>query len=219
MELDDGKSIEAFAVIVDINHFTKMVRDAEEAVDGCLIAQFVRDVLIGSVPAIESEGGEVVGFMGDALLGLLPNAGSFVRAVCRIAKDVEDQCDYIGQAQSEFPNTWSYSKGGPSVKITAEFGLLKVSMIESRLLGNQRLFIGDAINYAARIGTAREGNRCLIGPRAYELIRNAGYDHDIRGPFVVNGKTHEQDFEYFQFGLGEIWEEIRPQFHDNSTPP
>lgn len=79
--------VEAFAMIVDLNGFTPMVEKAECANDS--IAQFTRDALAGAIFEIEAEGGEVVGFMGDAILGILPDGDSAVKACFGIAKDTD----------------------------------------------------------------------------------------------------------------------------------
>lgn len=159
--------INAFAMIVDLNQFTLMVRKAEET--GDQIAQFTRDALAGAIFEIEAQGGEVVGFMGDAVLGVIPDGDAAVKACFGIAHDLDDLCEYISNEQSGAPDSWGFALGGPSMKIAVEYGWLDISTIESRLLGEQRLFVGSPINYAARIGKAGEGNRCLIGPVAASM--------------------------------------------------
>ena len=194
----DDMHIKAFAMIVDINGFTQMVGLS----GGDSIAQFVRDVLCGSISAIESSGGEVVGFMGDAVLGLLPTSAATVEACFSIAKDLNRQCEYISSSQSECPSCWGFAPGGPSLKIGIEYGLIDVSDISSRALGSHKLYIGDAINYAARILTAGSGNRCLIGPGA----ANGGFSqYSLSGPMYVDGKAGEPRYEYFQMGLSDVW--------------
>ena len=59
--------LEAFAMIVDINGFTRLVKEYDAE-----IAQFTRDLLSGSVRCVEEHGGHVVGLMGDAFYALLP---------------------------------------------------------------------------------------------------------------------------------------------------
>lgn len=199
MEISKNGYVTAFAVIVDINHFTKMVSDSE----GNGIAQFVRDVLSGGIEAAEKEQGEVVGFMGDAFLALLPDAESFVRFAIGTAKNLYEQCEYISRNQAEVPELWDFARGGASLKIMVEHGTIDVSDIWSKALGKQRLFIGDAINFAARLGAAGEGNRCLLGPVAAKLVEEAGYG--LEGPWTINGKSHEGDFDYYEFDLGDIW--------------
>jgi len=189
----------AFAMIVDINGFTNMVRAAEDI----LLADFIRDVLQGSIRAIETEGGEVAAFMGDAILAVLPDADSTYAACARIAKDLNEQCDYISRHQNRSVDVWPYSKGGPSLKISLEHGILNVSKISSRLLGTQKLLIGDAINYAARISTAGYGNRCHVGPNAALELEEYG----ISGPFTIKGKGVEGDYGYYKLDMSDIWRE------------
>lgn len=189
---------DAFAIIVDINGFTGMVA----ASDRSLIADFVRDVLAGSIYAIEEAGGEVVGFMGDAVLGVLPDAESAAQACFVIAKDLDAQCAYISNAQEKNPGNWCFAPGGPSLKIGIEHGWLSITEIKSRALGAHRLFIGSAINHAARILAAGKGNRCLIGPSAVE---HGFSNYALTGPYSIAGKDGEPDYEYFQHDLSSIW--------------
>src|SRR5712691_12632476 len=150
---DDG--LHAFAMIVDINSFTTMVAHPKSNV----IAQFTRDVLIGAVNNIESMGGEVVGFMGDAILGLLDTAENTYGACAGIAKDLNEQCEYMSIQQKKSPDDWAFCPGGPSLKLGIEYGYLDTSTISSKRLGEQLLLVGDAINYAARITKPGVGNR------------------------------------------------------------
>lgn len=196
---------EAFAIIADINGFTKMVAES----DSSLIADFVRDVLVGSIHAIEESGGEVVGFMGDAVLGVLPDAKSTVQACVKIAKDLDGQCAYISNVQKENSDNWSFAQGGASLKIGIEHGWLNVSEIESRALGTHRLIIGSAINHAARILAAGNGNRCLIGPSA---VQHGFSDYALDGPYSVAGKDGEPNYEYSQLDLSSIWIEGESEY-------
>jgi class 3 adenylate cyclase len=67
-----------------------MVRQARLSPDS--IAQYTGDVLCGAIEAIESQGGEVVAFMGDAILGIVKEGEAAVRACFLIAKQVNRQC-------------------------------------------------------------------------------------------------------------------------------
>lgn len=192
--------ISAFAIIVDLNQFTGMVSKAEEVGDA--IAQFTRDALSGAIFESEAEGGEVVGFMGDAVLGIIPDGDGAVRACFGIAKDIDRQCEYISNNQSECKDLWSFAPGGPSIKIAIEYGNLDVSTIDSRFLGEHRLLIGSPINYAARISAAGEGNRCVIGPVAAQREFKS---YALEGPYPIEGKPGEPDYEYYFFSMGDIW--------------
>jgi class 3 adenylate cyclase len=191
----DG-NINAFAIIVDLNQFTSMVREAEKI--GELIAQFTRDALYGAIKEIEAEGGEVVAFMGDAILGIIPDGDSAVRACFGIAKDINDQCEYISVGQTGNKDDWAFAfvPGGPSIKIAIEYGTLDISTIHSRFLGERHLLIGSPINYAARISTAGEGNRCIVGLVA---AKKEFSSYKLEGPYFTKGKRGEPDYEFFFF--------------------
>ena len=164
------------------------------------MAQFIRDVLYGSIQAIEKNGGDVVGFMGDALLAIITDAENVANACASIAKDIDKQCEYLSNNSDAFP----FAPKGVSVKIGIEYGYIDVSEISSSFLGVQKLFIGEAINYAARITAAREkGNRCLVGPKAFEMgLKNYCYDE---GYGEVKGKPKEGKYIYYRMKLGDIW--------------
>lgn len=191
--------VEAFAICVDINGFTKIV----EAEATGTISDMIRDTLIGSVRAIEKCGGDVFAFAGDAIVGALPDAYSAYAACCKIARDINGVCEYISDAQKENPDVWPELFGGPTVKIGVERGAMHISSISSRLLGTQPLVIGEPINYAFRILRAPlKGNRCLVGPRAVEggLGEFGAY-----GPHKTKGKTGETDYEFYRLPLSEEW--------------
>ncbi len=192
------KGIEVFAMIVDINSYTKMVANP----DANLIAQFTRDVLSGGVDAVENNGGEVVGFMGDAFFAILSDADEVFRCCVTIAKDIDRQCEYISNNAKAFP----FLPQGPSLKIGIEYGYLDVSDISCNFLGKQKLFAGEAINYAARITAADYGNRCLIGPKAFENGLN-NYIRKEDGPNEVVGKEGEPIYKYYKLDLGDFWRE------------
>jgi hypothetical protein len=211
-----GKPFDAYAVIVDINSFTSMVRNAVDGpAGGMLIADFVRDCLGGAVVVIERNGGAVVGVMGDAILAFVPEGGDRIFHTCAdIAKYVDRTCEYISTHQQDDSQNWYWSPGGPSVKVCVEWGRFDVSTLSTTFLGDQRLFIGNAINYAARIGKAGEGNRCLLGPVAARRPELSQFGPD--GPHHVDGKPGESKFEYFVLELGEIWREGTRETGDES---
>lgn len=192
--------IEGYAMIVDMNQFTSMVSRAEETGDA--IAQFTSDVLAGAIAEIEAEGGEVVAFMGDAVLGYFPEGDGALLSCFGIAKDLDRQCEYVSNEQDENDYSWPFSPGGPSLSIAVEYGTMDISTIGSRLLGEHRLLIGTPINHAARISEAGEGNRCVIGPVA---ATKAFRDFNIDGPHFISGKKGEPDYDYHLFELGDIW--------------
>jgi class 3 adenylate cyclase len=191
--------LDAYAIMVDLNQFTGMVSKAEEVDDS--IAQFTRDALSGPIMEIEAEGGEVVAYMGDAILAVIPDDG-VVKACFGIAKDIDRQCEYISDIQRGSKDAWAFAPGGPSVKIGVEYGRLDISTISSRFLGEHRLLIGSPINYAARISAAGRGNRCVVGPKAASLGFSS---YDLQGPHHIKGKRGEPRYEYYSFDMGDVW--------------
>lgn len=193
LENENG-TINAFAMIVDINGFAQMVAKS----DGNLIAQFTRDVLAGGIASVERQNGEIVGLMGDAYYALLQNERDVFHACVGIARDLDRQCQYI----SADPGYFSFCPGGPGLKIGIEYGTLDISWVSTRYLRKQKVFIGNAVNFASRIMDGGKGNRCLFGPKAHEAGLG-NWTH--QGPFSVKGKKGEGYFTYFELNLDDIW--------------
>ena len=191
-----------FVVIVDINQFTKMVVLSENSDES--IAQFVKDTLHDAIAEIEKAGGEVVAFMGDAVLGVLLDGPSAVEACFGIARASNRRSEYLSHLQAEDPDAWEFAPGGTTLKIAVEYGALDLSTISSRFHGEHDLLIGMAVNYAARISAAGEGNRCVVGPKAARL---AFHRYPLEGPFAIEGKRGEGVYEYYVFSMDDAWVE------------
>lgn len=195
IEVPNGGYFEAFAMIVDINGFTSIVTRGGDA-------QFTRDILSGGIAVVEKLGGEVVGLMGDAFYAVLSGAENVFMCCAGIAKDVDRICEYISQIQGEFTDAFSFSPGGPGLKIGVEYGAFDVSEIHTHFMGEQKLVVGPAVIYASRITAAGKGNRCLVGPKAAKL----GLDkYPLRGPLRIRGKKGEPMYTYYELDLDDIW--------------
>ena len=162
------------------------------------MAQFVRDILSFGVEAVEKSEGLVIGFMGDAFLALLEDGDKVFDCCALIAKNLDRTCEYI----SGFPEDFPQCPKGPQLKIGIEYGVIDVSTISSNFLGTQQIFIGSTINYASRIMSAGEGNRCLVGPEAYKKGLNQWCKDE---PETTTGKKGEPEYEYYNLDLNEIW--------------
>jgi class 3 adenylate cyclase len=195
-------TIEAFAMVVDINAFTVMVSKS----DGCCesVAQFVRDVLSGGIEIVEEQGGNVVSFMGDAFLSIFEKIDSVYKACVGIARDTDRQCEWISDIQRDYPDAWKYAIGGPSIKIGIEYGWIDISSIRSNGLGQQKLLIGPPINYASRIAADGEGNRCHVGP---EAMKHGMKEWHNSGPYTISGKPDEVEYTYWRLHFDNIWKE------------
>ena len=196
-------SVEAFAMIVDINGFAPMVSKSVHHNDS--IAQFTRDVLSGGIEAVEKQGGVVVGFMGDAFLAVFDDVESVYKACAGIAHNLDNQCQYIAEHQRDFPDGWGYARGGVGLKIGIEYGWIDVSTIFSNFLGTQRILVGPPINYAARILAGGEGNRCNVGPGAMKHGMDQWWNN---GPYSIKGKPGEGEYVYWEMSLGEVWPDL-----------
>jgi class 3 adenylate cyclase len=190
------RSFSAFAMIVDINSFSKIVAIGEA--EGTTLAQDIRDILSSGIEQVEDEGGLVVGFMGDAFLAFLPDSESVFKSCAGIANELDKTCEYIASHKENFPHL-AY---GPKLKIGIEYGSIDVSTIDCEFLGTQKIFVGSTINYAARITSAGTGNRCLFGPQALKQGLN---QWPFEGPFYVKGKKGEAKYEYYNLDLDDIW--------------
>lgn len=197
---EDGGTLEAFAMIVDINSFTLLANTFSGS-----IAQFTRDILAGGIATVEHNGGAVVGLMGDAFYALLPDAESVVKCCIGIAIDVNKQCEYFDLLRFHVNDT-EYPEG-IGMKIGVEYGYLEVADIKTKFMRRQRLFVGGAVIYASRITGAGKGNRCLFGPAAAQLIQAS---YPLKGPYKIKGKTGEPKYTYYQFDLSDVWLEGRP---------
>ena len=199
MELPTLGEIEAFAMIVDINGFTKMVSNAR----GRAIAQFVRDTLVGGIEITERNSGYAVGLMGDAFLSIFTDPEDVIGTCYSIARDVDRRSEYISDSQQEDPEVFPSPPGGVTIKITIEYGWMDISTVTTRLLGTQRLFIGPPINTASRLGATGKGNRCIVGPEAIKRLPiDSGY---VTRLAPVSGKDGEPEYECYEVDLEEIW--------------
>ncbi|MGC4035692.1 MAG: adenylate/guanylate cyclase domain-containing protein [Chitinophagaceae bacterium] len=195
MQLPKSGHIEAFAMLVDINGFGRLVQKDFQG-----IAQFTSDVLIGGIAQVERFGGQVVGFAGDQFYAILDTPDNVFNACTGIAKDMRKQYEYF----EDFPDVFSLTPENFGLKVGIEYGYLDVGKISSSFLGTQYIYTGRPVTYAARIMAAKEikGNRVLFGLKAKEK----GMDQWINdGPFYIGGKEGEIAYEYYALGIEDIW--------------
>lgn len=204
LRISENRILRGFAILVDINGFVKMVTKAVDGPShGEFIAQFVRDILEHAVEAIEKSDGEIVGIMGDAVLGVLP-AGGPICDVCEgIAAALNRVCKDISEHQAVSPQDWEYSPGGPSLKICIELGSMRVTALRTRHLGTFQMLVSPAINHASRIGRAGTGNRCLIGPVAAGMPQFS--EKSLRGPLRIKEDDGKSEYVYYESSLANLW--------------
>lgn len=201
MNIPENGHFHAFSLIADINSFTKLVANHDLPAG---ISAYVRDVLAGSIAAVEECEGSVIGVMGDAIFGVLPTSDAAFNACVLIARDVDRLCSYLSGTD--------YEEGVPelpSLKVGVEYGPLSASTISSAALGTIPFCIGPATNYAARIIAAGVGNRCHVGPAAM----HAGLSNyiEFNKAIQIEGKAGESKYQYWKLDLSDVWIEGIPE--------
>lgn len=187
-------SFECVALVVDINASEKLI-----AADDCgIIGQFFRDLLYGSIRAVEESHGSVISFTGDGLIAVLPSEEDAGLACMAIAHDLRKTRDYL---ESSGPDAFPQLRIGVGLKIAVERGCLEVSSISSNFLGEQPFLVGPPTVYATRISCFGKGDRCIVGPKA---AANWPYGR-LEGPYKGKGKHREVTYEYYLFDLSDLW--------------
>jgi len=106
-------SFECLALVVDINASERLL--AVDEWEGT--AQFFRDLLYGSVRAIEDAHGSVINFIGDGLTAVLPSEEDAGMACMAIAHDLRKTRDYL---VSNGPEAFPQLKVGVGLKMGIE---------------------------------------------------------------------------------------------------
>ena len=192
--IDKQHSFECVALVVDINASERLI-----AADNYgTAAQFFRDLLYGSVRAVEDSKGSVISFTGDGLIAVLPSEEDAAIACMGIAHDLRKTRDYLeANGKEAFPQL----RIGVGLKIAVERGWLGVSSISSNFLGVQAFLVGPPTVYATRISRFGKGDRCIVGPKA---AANWPYD-GLEGPYQGKGKHRGFSYEYYLFDLSDLW--------------
>ena len=189
-------SFECVALVVDINGSEKIIAAEEEQ----LVAQFFRDLLLGSIEAVEKFNGSVISFTGDGFISVLPSESDAGLACFRIARDLRKTREYL---ESSGPDVWPALKSGVGLKIALERGWLNVSSISSDFLGKQPFLVGPPTVYASRILSFGEGDRCIVRSQCSGQLAYTG----LEGPFKGRVKHQEIKYEYYFFDLYDFWED------------
>jgi len=170
----------AFAMIVDINGFGKLAFSDFQG-----IAQFTGDLLIGGIYRVEKNGGQVVGFMGDAFYAILHDVDSVFNCCSEIAKDMAGLYDDFASSQNTFP----FSPKNIGLKIGVEYGLLDTGHIYSRFLDETIIFrpltkdnlysIIDIEMKKMSKRLAEQGIRLELSLEARDFLIEKGYNPDF----------------------------------------
>jgi class 3 adenylate cyclase len=158
------------ALIVDVHSFGAMCSDPRA--EG--VARFMRDVLAGAVNVTERSGGLVANTMGDGVLCLFETADAAFTSACEIVRDFGNQNEYLLAHQTEF-QAEPYVSKGLRCRCALESGPIEHHPLRTNT-GTFTLWVGNAINYAARILDAEERasgpndqifNTIVLGPTSF----------------------------------------------------
>jgi class 3 adenylate cyclase len=185
------------ALVVDVNGSELMFNSWHAN----LVGQFVRDILVGSIRAIELAGGSILSFTGDGLIAALTDEDKAAEACWGIAHDFRKLNEYLMQKGNDGVSLWPFMHDDFGLKIALERGVLEVNTVHTDFLGEQPFIVGEASIYASRMLSFGKGNRCLIGPRAAARW-NYG---ELEGPFKDKGKHEGIEYEYYLYDMSDIW--------------
>jgi class 3 adenylate cyclase len=146
---------------------------------------------------IESFGGVVEKFIGDAVMGLFgaPRAhGDDAERAVRAALVVRDAADELAE-------------GGLQIRIAVNTGEAVVSLGARTALG-ESMVTGDVVNTASRLQTAAPVNGIVVGAETYRETRGA-IEYEPTEPVVAKGKEHPV----------EAWVAVRALTAAGERPP
>lgn len=181
-------------MVVDINGSEKIISANEQQ----LMAQFFRDLLAGSIKAVEDAGGSVISLTGDGFVSVFPSEEAAGLACFGIARDMRKTREYLA---SGGPAVWPALKHGIGLKIGIERGYLSASTISCDFLGEQPYLVGPPTVYATRIMGFGKGDRCVVGPRAAAHWPYSRLD----GPLEGKIKHQKISYTYYFFDLEDFW--------------
>ncbi len=130
--------------------------------------------------ALESHGGTVEKFIGDAVMAVfgIPvlHEDDALRAV-RAAQEMRERLDRLNEDLER-------ERG---VRLLNRTGVNTGEVVTGARDAGQSLVIGDAVNVAARLEQAAEPGEILIGDTTYRLIRDAVHTEPLE-PLALKGK-------------------------------
>ncbi|MFL1380093.1 MULTISPECIES: adenylate/guanylate cyclase domain-containing protein [unclassified Nocardiopsis] len=170
-----GRVVEVSALFADLRGFTTF----SEAVEPAEIVRMLNRYHGAAVPAILSNGGTIVQFVGDALLALFNaparQADHEVRAV-RAALAMRDASEHIAAENPDWPRFRIGVNTGPAL----------VGNIGSEELRGFNA-MGDAVNVAARLQSLAEPGRVVVGDTTLRGLGEGVRSRSL-GDLVVKGR-------------------------------
>lgn len=186
-----GEVVEVSVLFADLRGYTPFSEGRSPAE----VVAMLNTVFGAAVPAVFSEGGTIVQFMGDALMAIfnapLRQSDHALRA-CR-----------AGLALQAAVRTTPISGVAPCFRVGINTGPALVGNIGSAELRNFSA-LGDTTNTAARLQTYAPEGSVIIGERTYELVRDSVEVRTL-GEVELKGKAAPtMVFELIGVGEGEL---------------
>lgn len=174
------ETISALVWLCDLRGFTALA----ESLPGSTLIALLNDYFGAMCEAVSARGGEVLKFIGDALLAIFPLAGHAPRAVARAALEAAE----AAEAAIALGNATREARGEPLVR----YGLAihPGEVLYGNIGGPTRLdftVIGPTVNLAARLQGLCEplGRRVLLSSAFAALVAREGLvslgEHRLKG--------------------------------------
>lgn len=171
IERGDGSRIEAVIWFCDMRGFTRLSESRPDAEVLGLLNTYFEQV----IDAIEAEGGEVLKFIGDALLAIFPLEGNTGEAVARAEAAAQKVLNFRADMADDFP--------------AFGIGLHVGSVFYGNIGGGTRLdftVIGTAVNLASRIeSTGARLAKPILASRDFQ--KNSQKEWNFIGEFDLKG--------------------------------
>jgi len=131
--------------------------------------------------AIESHGGAIEKFIGDAVMAIFGvptvHEDDALRA-CRAAVEIRDR---LAEMEPQI-------RADRGVAIEWRAGINTGQVVAGDVAAGQRIVTGDAVNVAARLEAAAAPGEILLGAETYALVREAVSAESVE-PLVLKGKS------------------------------
>ena len=179
-----GETIRAVVWLSDLRGFTSL----SEQLPRDALMELLNEYFGSVCAALDARGGEVLKFIGDALLGIFPVVGEDTRSVCARALAAAEN------ARQALAASNAARAGGAGPTIDYGIALHVGDVMYGNIGGENRLdftVIGPAVNLAARIeGLCRDLGRPVLLSQAFVDASDAAAES--LGAFPLKGLSGEQ---------------------------
>jgi class 3 adenylate cyclase/tetratricopeptide (TPR) repeat protein len=166
-------------VFADIAGFTTL----GETLDPETVRRVMERFFAEMRAALERHGGTVEKFIGDAVMAVFGIPTLHEDDALRAVRAAAEMRDALARLNDEFQR----ERG---VRIAMRTGVNTGEVVVGDPAGGQPFATGDAVNIAARLQQAAAPGEILLGPRTFQLTRQA-LQAELTEPLKLKGKTPE----------------------------